>query len=267
MKREVKKGLKFLGLGQKEYIILEVLKASNSLRPVDIARKTGISRTTVNFLLKKLQSRGILIRNKIKNHYEWLIIENLQIQRRIESLYKFLNITPFKGTIYLPQDIGIEVYKGKKRVLKAYENILKIGTNKRIFSIQGNKSAAAALKDLPKFYINYLQSGYRKHKIILDGIIGESSLNYIKNLKPKDLKIYENRLVVAYVIDDSFMDFDMDILIFEKTVVLVNYEKNLVVIIKNDEIRKVIMNMMEVMKTIARKIDLNKIIKELLEIS
>lgn len=267
MKRELKRGLEFLDLNEKECKILEVLKAGNSWRPVDIARKTGIGRTTINFLLKKLRNRGILVRDKVKNHFEWLIAGNSQVQHRIENLYKFLNLVPLEGTIHLPQDIGIEVFKGQKRMMEAYENILKIGSNKRAFFIQGNKSVAAALKNLPKSYINYLQKGYRGHKIILDGIIGESSLNYIKNLNAKDLKIYENRSVVAYVIDDSFMNFDMDILIFEKTVALVNYEKSLVVIIENEEICKVIMNMMEAMKAIARKIDLNKIIKELLETS
>ncbi len=208
-----------------------------------------------------------MIRQKVKNHFEWLIAGNLQIQHRIENLYKFLNLAPLEETIYLPHDISIEVFKGKKRIMEAYENILKIGLEKRVFLIQGNRSVAAALKSLPKSFINYIQKGYREHKIILDGIIGESSLNGMKNLNPKDLKVYENRLVVAYVIDDNFIDFDMDILIFEKKVALVNYEKSLVVIIKNEEIYKVIMNMMEAMKTIARKIDLNKIIKELLETS
>lgn len=265
MKIKIKKGLEFLGLNEKEYKILEVLKTGKSLRPVDIARKTGIGRTTINFLLKKLRSRGILVHDKVKNHFEWLIARNSQVQHRIENFYKFLNLAPLEGTIHLPQDIGIEVFKGREKVLEAYENILKISSNKRVFSIQGNKSVAAALKNLPKSYINYIQKGYREHKIILDGIIGETSLNYIKNLNSKDLKAYENRLVVTYVIDDDFIDFDMDILIFEKTVALVNYEKSLVIIIKNEEICKVIKNMIEAMKVIARKIDFNKLIKELLE--
>ncbi len=55
MKRDIKKGLEFFGLNEKEYKILELLKAGNSWRPVDIARKTGISRTTINFLLKKFE--------------------------------------------------------------------------------------------------------------------------------------------------------------------------------------------------------------------
>ncbi len=265
MKRDIKKGLDFLGIDEKEHRIIEALKAGGSLRPIDIARKTGVGRTTVNFLLKKLQLRGVLVRSKIKNHYEWTIADNVQIKSKIENLYKSFNISPLEGFIHLPEDIGIEIFKGKKRVLEAYENILKIGSNKRIFFIQGNKSVIAALKDLPRTYINYLQEGYRKHKIILDGIVGESTLNYIETLKSEDLKIYENRMVVVYIISDQFIDFDMDILIFEKMVTLINYKKSLVIIIKNEEICKAILSIMETMKAISRKIDFNKFIRELIE--
>jgi len=265
MKREIKKTLNFLDLDEKEYKIIEAIKTAGSLRPVNIARKTGIKRTTVNFLLKKLQLRGILIKNKVKNHYEWMMSDDSQIKNRIENLYNFLSTTPLEGIINLPKDIGIEIFKGKKGILEVYENILKTASHKRLSLIQGNKSVRMALKDLPKSYITYLQERYRKHKIILDGIVGENTLDYIKVLKPEDLKIYENRLVVTHVINDNFIDFDMDILVSERMVSLINYRKNLAVVIKNEDICEAISKMMESMKVISRKINLNKLIKELIE--
>lgn len=265
MKRNIKKSSEFLDLDEKEAKIIEVLKASDALRPIDIARKTKVGRTTVNFLLKKLQKRGILTRNRIKNHYEWTIADSTQIKNKFENLYKFLNISPLEGFIHLPEDIGIEVFKGKKRVLEAYENILKIGSNKRIFFIQGNKSVRDSIKFLPQSYIERIQEWYRKHKVILDGIAGESTLELLKTLKPKELKVYVDRLAVAYIIEDDFINFNMDIIIIGKTIAMLNYEKSLLLVIKNEEICDAILNMMETMKIVAKKIDLNKFIRELIE--
>ena len=49
-----KKDLKILGLEDKEKVIIQTLKDFGQLRPIDLAKKTGVKRTTVNFLLKKL---------------------------------------------------------------------------------------------------------------------------------------------------------------------------------------------------------------------
>ena len=79
------------------------------------------------------------------------------------------------------------------------------------------------------------------------------------------LKIYENRLVIGYVAPNSLLDFDLDILIFKKMVVMINFEKKLVLRIKNEEIYSVILNLFEALKIVSRKIDLNDYIKRLIE--
>ena len=48
-----KKDLKILDLEDKEIIIIQTLKDFGQLRPTDLAQKTGVKRTTVNFLLIK----------------------------------------------------------------------------------------------------------------------------------------------------------------------------------------------------------------------
>ena len=146
----------------------------------------------------------------------------------------------------------------------AYEKVLETGYNSRVFAIQGNKSALAA-KNLEKLYLSNIQNKFRQYKIIIEGVIGEKSLSYFQDLSPELLKIYENRLVIGYVAPDSLVDFDLDILIFKKMVVMINFEKKLVLTIKNEEIYSVIFNLFDALKMVSRKIDLNDYIKRLIE--
>lgn len=265
MKREFQKSAGLLNLGEKEIKTIEILKNDSHLRPIDIARKTGIGRTTINFLLKKLQKRGIATHEKINQHYEWKLAETPKIKYGIENLYDLFGIAPAGGRINLPRDIGIELFKGKEQTFRAYEKFIKTTANRRLFGIQGNKALKDSLKFFPLSYIKNIQEWYRGHNFILEGIVGENSIELLKQLTPKELKAYQNRLTIIYVINDEYIDFDMDIFIVGATVVMWNYQKSILLIIKNKEICDAILNMAETMKAMAKKIDLNKFIKDLIE--
>ena len=259
-----KKDLKILGLKDKEKIIIQTLKDFGRLRPTDLAEKTGVKRTTVNFLLPKLLKQGLINKVKIKGHYEWLINNDDKINKLISNLYGYFMTEDIAKMIHLPPDIGVEILKGKNNILLAYEKVLETGYNSRVFAIQGNKSALAA-KNLEKSYLSNIQNKFRQYKIIIEGVIGEKSLSYFKDLSPELLKIYENRLVIGYVAPDSLVDFDLDILIFKKMVVMINFEKKLVLRIKNEAIYSVVLNLFEALKMVSKKIDLNDYIKKLVE--
>ncbi|MEK7072431.1 MAG: MarR family transcriptional regulator [Patescibacteria group bacterium] len=258
-----KKDLKILGLEDKEKVIIQTLKDFGQLRPIDLAKKTGVKRTTVNFLLKKLLRQGLISKVKIKGHYEWLI-NNDKIKKLIGNLYSYFNTADIAEIIQLPPDIGVEVSRGKKNILLAYERILEAGYNSRVFAIEGNKSAAAS-QELGKSYFSNIQNKFREYKIILEGVFGEEALLSFNDLSIESLKIYKNRLVIAYVAPNFLMDFDLDILIFKKMVIMINFEKKLVLTIKNQEIYTVILNLFEALKMVSRKIDLNDYIKQLID--
>ncbi|MBU0648518.1 MarR family transcriptional regulator [Patescibacteria group bacterium] len=264
MEKIVKKDLKILGLDEKEELIIQTLKQFGPMRPIDLANKTEVKRTTINFLLKKLLGRGLVDRVRVRGHYEWLINGEKKIQQSIGGLFGYFNVGDAAEMIHMSPDIGVEIFRGKKNILTAYERVLEAGRNNRVFAIQGNKSVMAA-KKLEKSYLSNLQNKFKEHKIILEGILGESVIHYFDDLDVEMLKAYEGRMVVAYFVSDLMVDFDMDIMIFQKIVVLVNFEKSLVLVVKNEEIFKVILKLYEAMKLSSRKIDLNKYIKEIIE--
>lgn len=254
--------MSFLELDSNDRNIIEAIKNSKTIRPIDIARKTGVKRTSVNYILQKLKKRGIIERLKVNGHYEWKKSENKKLENRIESLYEFLGVSFSDKMINLPGDIGVEIFKGKENMLKIYEDFLNNVKEDRIFFIQGNKSVRGS-EMLGELNIAKFQNKIKKNKIIMEGILGESSIQYLQTQGNKILNSYRNRLVVAHVVNDSFIDFDMDIIIFKKKVMMINFEKNLVMVIKNEHVYTAIINLFRVMKFAAKKIDLNAYIEKL----
>lgn len=261
---KIKKGVKILGLKNKEKILLQTLRDLGPLRPINLANKTKVKRTTINFLLKKFIARGLVKRIKIKGHYEWQINDESKMKQFIAELSNYFNIKDAAETIYLAPNLEIEVLNGKTNILLAYEAVLNANKNGRVFVVQGNRSVIAS-KELGSSYLHAIQNKFRDHKIILEGIIGEKSLQYLQSLPIDTLEFYKNRLVVCYVIHDAFIDFDMDILIFKETVLMINFEKKLVLVVKNQHIHEAVYTLFEVMKLVSRKIDLNKFISGLIK--
>lgn len=254
----------FLELQPEEIKILQVLTEGETLTPTEISLQTRVKRTTVNFLLNKLLERGIIKKTKVIGHFEWQLADDNHLAEKINSLYGFFNLTLSKALINLP-DIGVEIFKSQKAIEDAYYQSLKINKNNRVYAIQGNKSIRAQ-KSLNQTYLNDIQKQLKQKKIIIEGIVGKKSLEYFDNLPLYLLKNYENRLTVAYLINDELVDFDLDILILDKEVLLINYEKKLTVKIKNGSIRLAIKALYETMKFSSRKIDLNSYLKKLIKL-
>ncbi|MFA5021133.1 MAG: helix-turn-helix domain-containing protein [Patescibacteria group bacterium] len=253
----------FLGLTGEETSIIQALNGEKSLTPTIISRQTGVKRTTVNFLLNKLAERGIIKKIKTGGHFEWLLADENHLAEKINSLYGFFNLTLSSALINLP-DIGVEVFKSQAAIINSYKQSLRINKDSRVYAIQGNKSVEAQ-KNFSYAYLNDIQNQFKQKKIIIEGIVGEKSLEYFDNLPLYLLKTYENRLTVVYLIKNELIDFDLDILILNKDVILINYEKKLVVKIKNDSIRLAIKALYDTMKFSARKIDLNEYLKNLIK--
>jgi len=252
----------FLELQSEEIKIIQTLSGEKRLTPTVISRQTGVKRTTVNFLLNKLVERGIIKKTKVIGHFEWQLADEHHLAEKINALYGFFNLSLSDALINLP-DIGVEIFKSQAAIENAYRQSLKINKNSRVYAIQGNKSIKAQ-KSLSYSYLNNIQNQLKQKKIIIEGIVGEKSLKYFDDLPIYLLRTYENRLVVTYLIRDELIDFDMDILILDKEVILINFGKILVVKIRNDSIRQAVKALYEIMKFTARKIDLNFYLKGLI---
>lgn len=260
-----KEAIKLLGLSKKEDKIVAFLTGILHSTVTDISLETKIPRTTVHFLLNKLAKRDLVEKVAINGHYEWKIFSKTDFSQKLRKLLSdFESKTDILGGIE-GQGIGVEVYRGKEKIKEIYKNFLKVGSNERIYIVQGNKSAKRALEKIEKEYFFDFHKAFKKKDIIMEGVIGESTLDIFKRLTIKELESHANRLIVTHIVPDQFVDFDIDIIIYGNYVFIINIEEENTVFIKNIFIVHALKSLLAFMQINSKKIDLNAYIKEIIE--
>lgn len=260
-----KEAVKLLGLSKKEDRIIKFIGAVPHSTVTNIAMETKIPRTTVHFLLKKMAKRGLAERIAVSGHYEWKVFSQTDFSQKLRRLLSDFEVkTDILGGIE-GQGIGVEIYSGKEKVKEIYKNILKAGKNERVYVIQGNKSAKRALEKIEKKYFFNFHKAFKKKGIIMEGVIGESTLDIFKNLAIDELKSHADRLIITHIVPDQFVDFDIDIIIYGNYVFIVNVEEEKIIFIKNNSIIQALKKLFAFIQDNSKKIDLNAYIKQIIE--
>lgn len=260
-----KESVKLLALSKKENRILNFLNGIQYSTVTDVAIETKIPRTTVHFLLNKLAKRGLVERISVKDHYEWKFLSKIDFSQKLRRLLSsFENKTDILGGVE-GRGIGVEVYSGKERIKEIYKNILKVGSNERVYVIQGNKSAKRALEKIKKEYFFDFHKAFKKKDIIMEGVMGEGTLEIFKRLTTKELESHADRLIIAHIVPDQFIDFDTDIIIYGHYVFIVNFEEEIALFIKNHSIVQALKSLLAFMQANSKKIDINAYIKQIIE--
>ncbi|TAN58355.1 hypothetical protein EPN15_01330 [Patescibacteria group bacterium] len=257
--------IKILGLSKKEATIFFELGTCVHITATDLAKKIKIPRTTTLFLLHKLQERGLAEKIPVKNHKEWGLTSREELIKKLRKTIRAFEASHNILGGIADNEIGIEVYQGKNNIKQAYRQILQVGVNDRIYAIQGNKSAALSLEKLEKEYFFDLHKQTKDKKVIIEGVISESTLRLFQKLNINELHSHLDRLIIAYIIPDEYINFDMDIIFFGNLLFLINMEKEIVLFIKNEAIVSAFKGMLLLAQSAGRKIDLNSHIKKLIE--
>ena len=260
-----KTNIEVLGLSKREALIFSALRTREHITVSDLAEKIKIPRTTTSFLLNKLKKRKLAEKISVKNHTEWRLVPREELTKKFRKILRaFETNADILGGI-AGDEIEIEACQGRNNIKRAYRRMLSAGINDRVYAIQGNKSAALSLEKLRKEYFFDLHKETKNKKLIIEGVISESTLQLFQKLGIKELRSHLDRLVIAYIIPDEYIDFDMDIIFFGNLLFLINMEKEIVLFIKNETIVSAFKGMLLLAQNAGRKIDLNSYIKKLIE--
>lgn len=266
--KQVEKSLAGIGISAKESSIFIALLELQRANISALGRKTGIPRTTLYSALEKFLIKGIAQKVRVGNHTEWGAVPPEELYRVAknnlqdlkESLPELEKLYGFVSDEVKPAEILI--YKSKEGLRKAYQNILNLRRFDRVYTIEGNKSVNAKLKNLDSFVIDW-QEAFKKRGIILEGIIGEKSLELIKQAPKKVLQSHIDRKVITTILPSEIMDFDADIIMFKNTAVITVTERNLSFIIHNREIADTLKHLFLALQGIGRRVDMNAYLKNL----
>lgn len=256
---------KLLGISEKQEAILNCLEKNNSLKVSVIARLAKIPRTSVAFLLKKLRQRGFVKKIKIGHHYEWQWLDIGEFKSQLQSALNFFGVNKREVLgLVIDKKISVEIHRGLAKTKESYKKILNVGRNDRVYAIQGLKSAQAHLQKIEKEYFFDFHKILKKKRIIMEVVSGKSILNLFHNLSQKELESHFGRLIIAYFVPDSFVDTEIDIIMFGDDILFIDLKEEISLHIKNQFIAAAFKNLFISLKEKAIKIDLNFFIKELL---
>ena len=254
-----------LGLTKQELAVLNVLEVEKSVLVTKAAEVSGLPRTTVGFLLKKLKQRGLVEQIKVEQHKEWRIRSPEEISKKLQQIcFKFNNTKNVLGNI-ASQNIEITAYSGHKNLKKAYGSMLVAGKNNRVFVIQGSLSAKASLKTIDWDCITNLHKDFRQNRIVMEGLMNNKTFKLFKKFSALQIKSHLDRLVVLYVIPDEYLDFELDVIFFADKIYFIDVMDEKIIFIKNKRLVKAFKNLFYLAESFGKKVDLNNYLKDLIK--
>jgi len=263
----IEKHLKILGLNEKENSLLRALQKSHG-SPSSLSKILNLPRTTITFLLKKLYRRGLVEKERIGQRFFWKAVAPSQFAHTLRMLSRHFD--PFTKSLEIikgKRESTIELYRGKEKMKEALQKALKIGKGRRVYSLQGNKSVTTSFEKMEWEFIKKYQDKIKKKGIIIEGVIGESTLGFLEKMTKKQLAGHLGRLTVAYVAPDEFFNFALDLMIFKNIVMIINYEEETVLLIKDSYLQEMMQQNISFMEKHSRKVYLDTYIHNFLKTS
>lgn len=259
---------KLLGLTASEAAILSVLKNNTGgFLVTKLAQAVQIPRTTAEFLLKKLKTRGLAEQIKIGGHKEWRLKPAQEVAPKLRQIYfKFSGANTNQGEmVEISADTEITVYAGRKNIKEAYRRMLTAGKNNRVFAIQGNLSAKMSLEKIEWDYFTDLHHDFRRAGIVMEGLMNNETFKLFETLSAAQIRSHLGRLVVLYVIPLEYLDLDLDILFFTNQIYIIDVVAEKIIFIKNERLVKTFKSLFYLAESFGRKINLDEYLKNLIK--
>ncbi|HLD26274.1 MAG TPA: BlaI/MecI/CopY family transcriptional regulator [Candidatus Andersenbacteria bacterium] len=258
---------RLLGLSQRELRVLKALRTDRSTSVTNLTQAINppMPRTTVAHMLKKLQARSLAAQVRVGGHHEWQKAATQEVTEALRKIAHTLEGSEEIGTATRVTRVRATVATGKRGIKALMKKIITAGRKNRVFIIQGNKSAEYGLQRIPSAVYREYHEQLRHHDVIIEGIAGEKITRLFKTLDAALLQSHLNRLVVAYLLPDRFMEFDLDVAVFGTEVAIIHWQDESVTTIESKELALVFKHLIGFTETHAKKVDLNASIKSELQ--
>ncbi len=246
------KQITILGLSTREERIMRALEKAPRLTTSSVARSSRVPRTTVQYILGQFRTRGIVRRIHVGGHQEWKIAD-------LQKLFRHTDKSRLSTSKH-SADIEITTYKGRHQIMQAYEKTLELGRAERAYVIQGNGAARASIN---WEFVEFIRK-FKKAHIIVEAVGGEEVLELLRVLEGKKLRARHGRMIIAHLLPDTHMDFDIDAVFFHDAALFVNIKEKEAVFIRNEPIANMFRNIFFLLQSQGKKIDLNAYIQSII---
>lgn len=272
-----KETAEILGLSKAELSIIDSLESKDqserNMSIVNISKETNIPRTSLYYMLPKLERRGFIEMKRNNKRVYWRKSTDEYFEgkyiRTIESVIE-KKINPISPTA---DNQGIRVLRGTDQLLTVFNEIAGLHTKSRAYGIQPDASLVQVVKNVPTAKAIKFCDDVKEKGIIIEAIVHEKSVDSIKNtLTDKRtaqelLKSFGGRSADTVKMPDNFLsNTKAESYLYDNKVSLLNWEKGIAVIIEDNDIFHLVKEMFNSTKYLMERYDQNeKIAKKLVD--
>lgn len=275
----LKKTPNILGLSKIDKAIVTALSLEK-LTVSALSRKTQIPKTTLNYAVKKLEQRGLLVFVKKGERKFWSLNDADTIDGAFATIKKSLwkNTENSIATIPISEKTRIEMYQGTESLYKLWEKFVSLPKTTRLYAIQPDKSFNTAIKSIIKSLsfndLVLMNEKILDSKIIVEAMVHERSAETVpKTISSLGhnpipfLKGFPNRLADTAKLPSDFMDVNAEMYIYNDTFIVIHWEDKIAVSITNKDVAKFFKEMFESLKFFNVKYNQNeRMAKKIMEL-
>ena len=263
--------LRILSLTETETQVLNTLNTSKTVQ--DISKDSGISRTGVNHILKKLVYKKLVSFSVIGKRRVYIAISFEQLSEKLQhglDKIKIADVNKKGARIVISKRDEFIIHVGTKEIIPAYNRIASENKDERIYAIQHHRSWNELIEKIsPKQLVEFNEAIKRNH-LIIDGILNKSAYEaYKKEIRDNPekneavVKSLEGRMADYTYFSDEFFNYDAEIWIFKTTTLIINWHEGVAIEITNANMTGFIRDMFAFVKAGADKLDHNQAIRNL----
>lgn len=234
----IKDLLKQLNFSEKESLVYLALLEFGSAKAQEIAKKTGLNRTSVYDIFDVLMQKGLVSKYKkgAATFFNALEPKHLltYLDREKEEQVKNIEKQKLKVAELLPQLISLQniftskpkvrFFEGEKGIREAYEDTL---TSTEIILAYAN--AETMHEGLPNFFPEYYKRR-SQHKIFIRGIIPRNPLS------AERVQFNQEEMRDTRFLPETEMTFSPEVNIYNNKILIASWKEKMAIIIESKEL-------------------------------
>lgn len=214
---KISDGLKQIGLTESEAVIYTYLLEHGISSPPSISKTTKIARPNAHHVLKTLQEKGLVQKQKKNKRFVYLANQPASTLSLIEKRKNILEeILPNLEALYKKQENKpiVKFYEGAEQLIEIFELVLQTQQKQ----VLGFASTAKLFEVLPNYFQKRYQKELRKREIFFKDILTYKSAKSVAETTQKSLEPYYE----YKSLHETKEDLPTDILIWDDNVAILN---------------------------------------------
>jgi predicted transcriptional regulator len=232
---------KLLALSKEDALILNILE-SEVLNIADISKQTKIPRTSLYYMLPKLQERELIKQIKVTKKLFWEKNSDEHILNSYTKVIESLSNNTPGITKTISKESSITFYQGNKQVINVLRELSHAPPRSRVYGIQPETSIIGAIENNHLHDLIDFNHQVKKSKLIFEGVIHESGTHsMVRSLTADDqkrlLESFSGRSADTVKLPEGFLNkTKAEIYLYNNKIALVNWYEEFGVVIDNKDV-------------------------------